>query len=151
VIWLMALIAWLVRGALATIDQYNALAGVTLERGMIQGQSLTTGQTVTMDIPCGGTDFVTVEADMTGTAIGDLGITVTPYAGDSVTLMGAPLQPVLNVGTTAAAATVVLAGGHCYQVVEYNVQGIDKVRLSCKNNNAATQTLTRLNWRTANF
>jgi hypothetical protein len=135
----------------STIDQYSALAGLTLTRGQVTGKSLATGATLSMDAPVGGSDFVTIEADMTGSAIGDLVVACQPYEADGVTLMPVSLQPVLNVGTTAAAPTVILSGGHVYQVIEYNVQGIDKVNIQLKNANAATQTVNRLSWRVESF
>jgi hypothetical protein len=136
---------------LTTIDQYNALVGLTLSRGKVQNQPIGAAATLTMDAPVGGSDFVTLEVDMTGGAAGDLAVTCLPYEADGVTIMPAPLQPVLNVGTTAAAPTVVFSGGHCYQVIEYNVQGIDKVQFQIKNNNVAAQTITRASWRVESF
>jgi hypothetical protein len=119
----------------AGIDQYNALAGVNLTRGRITNLAVATGVTTTMDIPCGGTDFVTVEADLTAAAAGDLTMLVFPYEADGLTLMSTPLPAVAGVGFVPT-----LVAGHSQAVQQYNVQGIDKVQLQAKNNNAGGET-----------
>ncbi len=126
--------------------EYNAIAGVPLTRGKIQGQAINAAATVTMDVPCGGTDFVTVEADMTAAATGDMVVTVVAYEADGVTLQPTPLPAVAGVGYVST-----LSGGHDYFIQQYNVQGIDKVQVQLKNNNAGAQTITRLSWRTASW
>ena len=52
----------------AGIDQMSALAGKPLTRGSTGAQSLTTGSTYAMDVPCGGTDFVTVMGELAAAA-----------------------------------------------------------------------------------
>lgn len=130
----------------SSIDQYNSQAGSPLTRKTIAGQSIGTGATVAMDVPCGGTDFVTVEADMTGAASGDLGITVIPYEADGNTLMATTLPAVGGVGYAPTFVT-----NRVTAVQQYNVQGIDKVQVQLKNNNAGTQTITRASWRTQSW
>jgi hypothetical protein len=128
------------------IDSYNPGAGVPLTRNRITNQAIGAGATVTMDVPCGGTDFVTVEADMTGAANGDLAITVVPYEADGNTLMGQTLPPAGGVGYVPT-----FAGGRVTAVQQYNVQGIDKVQVQFKNNNVGAQTITRASWRTQSW
>jgi hypothetical protein len=142
-----ALIYFLLRlVAGAGIDQYNALAGSNLTRKTIANQNINAGATITLDVPCGGTDFVTVEVDMTAGAVGDLAVTVLPYEGDGLTLMPVTLPAVAGVGYGST-----LSGGHDYLLQQYNVQGIDKVQIQIKNNNVGAQTITRASWRTQSW
>lgn len=143
---ILAFLAWVFGLANAGVDQWNAQAGVPLTRGRVTNLSLGTGVTTTMDVPCGGTDFVTVEADMNGAANGDLTISVFPYEADGVTLMPTALPAVTGVGYAPTFVTSKVTA-----VQQYNVQGIDKVQVQAKNNNAGTQTLNRLSWRTASW
>lgn len=126
------------------IDQYNARAGVPLSRGSIN-LAINAAQTLVQDVPCGGTDWLVVNSDMTGTAAGDLIVTVVPYEGDGVTLSSTTLPPVAGYGFVPT-----LAGGHVTAVQKYDVTGIDKVQLQVKNNNVAAQT-GRSWWRTQGF
>lgn len=129
----------------AGIDQYNALVGQTLSRGKnLANQSVPTGQTVTLVAPVGGSDVLTVEASMTGAASGDLGLQVFPYAADGVTVLGTPLPAVSGIGYAPTFATPNVAA-----VQQYNVQGIDKVSIQAKNNNAGTQPMN-VSWRVEN-
>lgn len=141
---LLAFVGWLV--ANAGVDQWNAQAGVPLTRKTIAAVPINAGATITMDVPCGGTDFVTVEADMTGAASGDLAITVIPYESDGNTLMGVTLPAVGGVGYAPT-----FGAGRVTAVQQYNVQGIDKVQVQLKNNNVGAQTITRASWRTASW
>jgi hypothetical protein len=117
-----------------------------LTRAKIEAVSLATGVSTFMDAPVSDTDFVTVQADMTGAANGDLTITVVPFEADGNTLSGVALPPASGIG-----AGPTFASGRVTALLQYNVQGIDKVRITFKNNNAGTQTLTRASWRTATW
>jgi len=142
--FLSFLALWFVQ---TTIDQYNALIGSTLDRGKTPagGTSLTTGAQATLDAPVGGADFVTLTADLTGAASGDLTVQCFPFAADGVTVLTTAIPAVTGVGYPPT-----LGGGHVDAVQQYNVQGIDKVRFILKNNNAGTQTLNA-SWRTENY
>jgi hypothetical protein len=129
--------------AQTTIDQYNTLAGLHLARDrQLNAPIGAGGGVVNMDAPVGGAETLTVEADMSGAAAGDLGISVFPYEADGVTLQSVSLVPMANVGyvPTLAAPRVVAEQ-------EYDVRGLDKVRVVGKNNNAGAQNIN-LSWRT---
>jgi hypothetical protein len=115
-----------------------------LHSDVVVGQSLATGASYSYDVECSENDWLTVEGDLTGAALGDLAITVQPYEGDNVTLSAVVLTPV-------AAPANVFASGHAYAYARYDVIGVGRVRISWKNNNAGTQTLTRASWRCAGF
>lgn len=127
---------------MSTYDQYNALAGVGLSQGYAKAVSLATGASQTMQADVQNWDVLTVNADLTGTAAGDLTIQVFPVAPDGSSIEGTPLPAVTGVGFAPA-----LQAGHVQAVQQFNVQGLDKVNVVIKNNNAATQTLNAT-WRT---
>jgi hypothetical protein len=102
-----------------------------------------TGQT-TYDVECSGSDFLTVQGDMTGAAIGDLTVTVVPYEEDNVTPGGIGLAPVTAVANT-------ISGGHVYAYGKYDITGVGRVRITWKNSNAGGQTLTRGSWRCSGY
>lgn len=140
---LLALIAW--AWVFPTIDQYNALIGTTLSRGKTPTNlNVGAGVTTNLDAAVGGSDVVTAEADLTGSAAGDLTIQCFPYAADGVTVLGTSLPAISGVGYVPA-----LVSGHVSAVQSFNVQGIDKVRFAFKNNNAGAQTLNA-SWRVEN-
>lgn len=93
-------------------------------------------------IYCGGDDELTVEVDMTGGAVGDLGVTCLPYASDNATVIPSPLPAI-----SAPAVNPVFVAGHVYWVAKYDVSGQEMVRIDVKNNNVAGQTITRASWR----
>jgi hypothetical protein len=129
--------------AITTIDQYNALAGKHLARDkQLNAPVGAAGGVINMDAPVGGAETLTVMADMSGAAAGDLGISVFPYEADGVTIQPVSLLPMANVGypPTLAAPRVV-------SEEEYDVRGIDKVQIQAKNNNAGAQSIN-LSWRT---
>jgi len=115
--------------------------GTHLESDVITGINVNTGVSYTVDVEVAGTARLTILGDMSGTAIGDLAITVQPYFGDNVTLEGVVLSPM---GTPPAN---VLAGGRVSSYAEYDVTGLGRVRIFAKNNNVAIQGL-KLSWRT---
>lgn len=130
---------WLVQ---TTIDQYSALVGTTLTRGRTAtNQSIGSGATINMDASVGPYDVLTVLADMTAGVVGDLAVQVFPYEADGLTVSAVPLAPVTGAGGTAT-----FTGGHSYYDQQFNVQGLDKVRIAVKNNNAGAQTLNA-SWR----
>jgi hypothetical protein len=71
------------------------------------------------------------------TALGDLGLTVTPFEDDGTTLFpsgfagGIPLVPVATPIVAALSAPV------AYVAQKFDLLGLDKVRIAVKNNNVA--------------
>jgi hypothetical protein len=120
--------------------------GTRLFSDRITGVSLGTGVSTTYDVECSGSDFLVVQGDLTGAAIGDLAITVQPFEEDGVTLSSVVLTPV-----AADSPANILNGGHVYAFAKYNVTAIGRVRIFWKNNNAGTQTLTRGSWRATGY
>lgn len=131
-------------------------APAALNEGMIAGQSIN-GSGATYDmvgqgvgtpaspdtrIWVGGDSTLVVQADMTGAAVGDLGVQVNAYEADNATINPQPL-PVVQQPTTNPA----LAGGHVYFYAQYDVTGVEMVRIRLTNNNAGVQTITRASWR----
>jgi hypothetical protein len=101
---------------------------------------LATGASTTYDVECSGSDFLVVQGDLTGAAIGDLAVGVQPFEEDNVTLSGAILVPV-------QAPANVFNAGHVYSYAKYDITAVGRVRVFWKNNNAGAQTLTRGSWR----
>jgi len=136
---------------LAFLGAFAAVGAVTyfgtpshLVRDVITNISLATTVQTTYDVEVAGTDWITVQGDLTGAANGDLGVTVTPFEEDNVTLTALPLTEAVKQGPT-------VSGGHVYYYGKFDVTGIGRVRIAWKNNNAGTQTLTRGSWRTRNW
>lgn len=126
---------------------YNALAGKLLTRDTpLKNAAIAAAQTLTFDVPCGGTDWIMVQVDMTGGAAGDLGLTVVPYEADGVTLSGATLPAQAGTGYAAT-----FGAGRVTAVQKYDTTGIDKVQVQIKNNNVGAQTVTRASWRAQNW
>lgn len=94
------------------------------------------------DILCVDRSTLVVQVDMTGAAVGDLGVQLNPYEADNATIMPVSIPPIRTIGPN-------LSGGHDYFYAEYDVSGLDKVRLRITNNNAGAQTITRSSWRLA--
>jgi hypothetical protein len=126
---------------------------VLLTRGKAEGQAIA-GAGGTFDlgnpltaggapvVPCSGDSTLVVEVDMTGGAVGDLTVAVNPYEADDATVMPIAVPQVQGVGPT-------LVGGHVYQYAQFDVTGIEYVRVRITNNNAGGQTITRASWRLA--
>jgi hypothetical protein len=110
--------------------------GDLLDKGSASGVSLATNATTQQDIVVAGDNELTVNASMTGSAAGDLAITVVPFAADGVTpLSNLTLSPMYP-------STAVAGGGNVQQTATYDVSGYQKVRVIVQNKNAGTQTLT---------
>jgi hypothetical protein len=124
-----------------------------LTRGKVEGQAIANGANFDLlgdrgdaRIWCDGDSTLVVEVDMTGTAAGDVTVTVTPYEADNVTPMGpAAFLPEVQKPATNPS----LSGGHVYYYGQFDVTGVEMVRVRITNNNAAPQTITRASWRLA--
>jgi hypothetical protein len=123
-------------------QNYNATVGTPLTRATVAGQAIANGANFDQDVMCVGDSSLIVEVDMTGAANGDVVLTVLPFEADNVTVMPITLTPVSAVGPT-------LAGGHVYYYAQFDVTGLEKVRVRLNNANAAPQTISRMNWRLA--
>lgn len=112
-----------------------------LNRGKVEGQAISGGGgTFTVDVPAARKATLTVQVDMTGAVAGDLTVAAQPYELDASTLLGLNLPVVGSTGPTAIGGTRVAF------YAQYDVSGVDKVRLLITNNNAGAQTITRLSW-----
>jgi hypothetical protein len=126
------------------------MAEYLLTRGKIEAQAIGAGGNVDLGnpvtpggvnvVPCGGDSTLVIEVDMTGGANGDLGLQVNPYEADDATIMPIAVPQVQGVGPT-------LNGGHVYQYAQFDVTGLEYVRVRITNNNAGGQTITRASWR----
>lgn len=98
-------------------------------------QAINSGQTLTFDVDTSDFDNLTVVAQQTGAASGDLTVTVAPFETDGVTAF--PL------GLTAAVATGPTYDGsaNVNYVGQFDLRGVQAVRVSVKNNNAAAKTI----------
>jgi hypothetical protein len=122
---------------------------VALNEGGITAQAIGSGggvyellgQNGDARIWCGGESDLTVIVQMTGAAVGDLGVQVNPYAMDHATVIPMPL-PV----SSAPATNPAFAGGKVYFVATFDVSGYDMVRVRLTNNNAGGQTIDRASW-----
>lgn len=120
------------------------VVGTLLTRGTpFAASAIAAGQTLTADIDCAGDSELTVMADMSGAANGDLTVFVTPFESDNVTTMGqtGALPAIRSTGPTFDTVNRVLFDG------TYDVSGYSKVRLAIKNNNVGAQTINRASWR----
>lgn len=111
-----------------------------LDRGSQANLAIAAAQTIGEDVITQDRSTLVVEVDMTGGAVGDLTIAVQPYEADNATLMPIGVPQVQGVGPT-------LSGGHVYQYAQFDVTGVDRVRILVTNNNVAGQTITRKSWR----
>jgi hypothetical protein len=109
--------------------------GSLLTKGRSTGTSIATGATFNTDVDTASENELSVLAELTGAAAGDLAVTVIPFKGDNVTpLTGITIPPTNSNGPT-------LIGGVVQYDALYDVSAYPKVRIAVKNNNAATQTL----------
>lgn len=115
--------------------------GDLLTRGKVTSQSIASGATYTVStVDVSGENELSVLAEMTGAANGDLAITVVPFKSDGVTpLANLTLTPTSSNGPT-------FAGGVVQYTAVYDVSAYKKVQIRVKNNNASTQTLNELQW-----
>lgn len=118
--------------------------GALLNRRTTEATSLLTTTSLTQDVEVSHTDWLTVQGDLVGSADADLSVTVKPFENDNVTLTGFALAPVDSAGPTNQSGAVRFFG-------RYNVRGIDRVRITWTNNNAATKVLTRASWNTRRY
>lgn len=114
---------------------------VLLTRGVVSGEALAAAASRTYDVEVSGDDWIVVQGDLTGSANGDLTVTVAPYSDDGVTLTAFAIVPSASGGPTNQSGRVRFYG-------KYDVLGIGKVRITWTNNNAGSQTLNG-SWRTA--
>ena len=91
-------------------------------------------------INCEGDSTLVVQVDMTGAASGDLTTAVNPYEADGATLNAVALPVVQSTGPT-------FAGGKVMYYGQYDVSGVDAVRIRLTNANAGGQTISRASWR----
>lgn len=113
-----------------------------LTRGKQAGAAIAPAANNDTDILCQGDSTLTVEADMTGAASGDLTVQVLPFEADATTLAGVAIAPVTATGPTFAA-------GRVTYIAQFDVTAYDKVRIRLTNNNVGAQTVTRASWRLA--
>lgn len=99
------------------------------------GDAIAAGATNNYDIDVSDFDGITVAAAISAGALADLGLTVEAF--DST---GTVIPVALT--TAVAAPTQVLNGGKAYGVQQYDVRGIQQIRVAVKNNNAGAQTVT---------
>lgn len=99
------------------------------------GDAIATGVTNNYDVDVSDFDCVSVLAALTGAVLGDLGLTV--QALDST---GTPVPIALTPAVTSPAQ--VFASGKAYGVQQYDVRGLQGIRVAVKNNNAGAQTVT---------
>jgi hypothetical protein len=120
--------------------------GSRLFSDRVLAQPIGIGGQLTYDVECSGSDYLTVQGDLTGAAIGDLTMAVQPYEEDNITLSSVVLTPI-----TAQSPANIFAGGHVYGLAKYDVAGIGRVRIFWRNLNAGAQTLTRGSWRCVGY
>ena len=96
--------------------------------------SIATGASQTIPVDAGSYDEMGIEAKMTGTAAGDLAVSVFPVMSDG-TVSAVALNPISSTGPTVSAPNV-------YYYANYDISSHTRVVISVKNNNAATQTGT---------
>jgi hypothetical protein len=115
---------------------------VPLTRGKQEAVAIANGANNDTDVYCGGDSKLVVMCQMTGGALGDIGLTVLPFEADNNTVMLTALAPV-------RAPANIFSGGKVYAEAEYDVAAFEKVRIRITNNNAAPQTIDRASWRLA--
>src|SRR5262245_36612584 len=94
--------------------------------------SLATGAQTTFDIACAGESELSLQAILTGAADADLSVTVAALLPDNS--VGGLVPALQSSGPKFAGSTVTYYGN-------FDVSGVERVRVTLKNNNAATQTL----------
>jgi hypothetical protein len=113
-----------------------------LTRGNVLAAAIAAAGNNDTDILSGGDSTLAVEVEMTGAAVSDLTVSVQPYESDAATVMPVSMPVVQSVGPTVNA-------GKVYYYAQFDVTGVDKVRLRITNNNAGGQTINRASWRLA--
>jgi hypothetical protein len=115
------------------------VVGALLTRGKVAGQAIGAGGNYDTIIPCQGDSTLSIQVDMTGGALSDLMVQANPYEADIATVTP---NAVPEVQTDSD-----FSGGHVYYYGQFDVNGVDQVRLRITNNNAGAQTITRMSWR----
>lgn len=115
---------------------------LTRGAGIAPGSAIAAAQTLSFDVDCAGDDQLDVYATMTGGAAGDLTVVVRPYRGaNNATIQpGMLLQATRTNGPTLSAGSVSFEG-------QWDVSGVNKVRVDITNNNAGAQTVNEATWR----
>lgn len=117
------------------------VTGALLTRGNVTPGAIGAGTTVNTDIDCAGDSKLTVMAEMTGAANGDLAVTVIPFESDNITPQNNTVaQAVRSVGPTFGGGVVQYEG-------EFDVSGFSKVRLAIRNTTVGALNLNRASWR----
>jgi hypothetical protein len=116
-----------------------------LNQDVVVNNSLNPSGTFTYDVDVAGSDWLAVEGSLTGSAIGDLAISVQPFLGDNVTLSAVVLAP-----STTPPPNVV-SGPNVFATSQYDVRGYGRVRIIWQNKNASTQTLNQASWHLENW
>lgn len=120
--------------------------GSRLFSDRVVAQAVAASGNITYDVETAGSDFLTVQGDMTGAAITDLTIAVQPYEEDGRTLSAVALTPLV-----ASSPANVVGGGNVYALAKYDVYGLGRVRITWRNANAGGQTINRASWRLSGF
>jgi hypothetical protein len=99
-------------------------------------QAINAGASLDKDLDVNDNQILSIQVAMTGAIAGDLTVAVFPFMGDGTTVNQAVLPAVRSTGPTFA------AGVNWYNA-EYDVSGLEKVRVRVTNNNAGAQTLNQ--------
>lgn len=99
------------------------------------GDSLAAGATNNYDFDVSDFDGITVMAAIAATALGDLGLTVQAFDSTG-TIVPIALTPAVTSPTQVLAASV------AYGIQQFDVRGIQQIRVAVKNNNAATKAIS---------
>jgi len=94
--------------------------------------SLATTASTSFDVVTAGESEFSLNVSMTGAADADLTVTVVTLQPDGVTA-GPVVPPLQSTASKFAGSTVTFYGN-------YDVSGVDRIRVTIKNNNAGTQT-----------
>lgn len=116
----------LLKGSYLGLKQGEGRAGA--------GDAIGIGATNNYDFDVSDFDGITVLAAISATALGDLGLTVQAFDSTN-TVVPVPLTPAV------ANPANVLSGGNAYGVSQYDVRGIQQIRVAVKNNNAAAKVV----------
>lgn len=98
------------------------------------GDAIGIGATNNYDFDVSDFDGISVLAAQTASALGDIGITVQPFDSTGA-IVPVALTPAVAVPTN------VLSGGNAYAVAQFDVRGIQAIRVAVKNNNAAAKVV----------
>jgi hypothetical protein len=117
------------------------VVGALLTRGNVTPGAIGATTTINTDVDCAGDSKLTVLAEMTGAANGDLAVTVIPFESDNITPQNnTALAPVRSTGPTFGGGVVQFEG-------EFDVSGFSRVRIAIRNTTAGALNLNRASWR----